>query len=435
MVVTLGRLSLLCGLLYGFSAQAVDLQTIYQWAVMQDPTFAAADAIRLSTREAVPQAFSTLLPNLSIAATDETNRNSTSASTATYYNRLKSKSVSLQQPLINVSAWSKVQQSLHTRTQAEATFEVARQDLIMRVAEQYFAILKAQDALTFATSQRTAFIHQLEQTKQRFEVGIVAITDMYDAQASLDNAIALVVSANNDLANEYEKMRQITGSPVEEVAQVSQELPLLSPDPNDEEAWIDMAEQNNPALQASREVRNIAKSKIWTQRFEHLPTVTAFAQMNHESSAPGGLGVDGTSKVVGISANWNLLSGGSVLSLTRQARADYLASDQYYESLYRQTISQTHQAYRGMLSGAQRVRSLKQAVLSHQRALEASQAAYDVGTRTIVDVLKAETNLLQAQQQYASARYDMILQYLSLKQQSGILSPSDVLEVNQWLMS
>jgi outer membrane protein len=429
------RLSLLCGLFYSFSTQAVDFQTIYQWAVMQDPTFAAADANRLSTREAYPQALANLLPNLSGTATEERATSSNSASTTTSFARMKNQSISLQQPLINVAHWTKLQQSLHTRTQAESTFEAARQDLIMRVATQYFSILKAQDALTFATSQRRAFMHQLEQTKQRFEVGIVAITDVYDAQASLDNSIALVVSAHNDLANEYEKMRQITGSPVEEVAQVSDELPLLSPDPNDEEAWIDMAEQNNPALQASREIRNIAKSNVWTQRSGHLPTLTAFAQLNHETTTPGGLSIDGTSKIYGVSANWNLISGGSVLSLTRQARADYLAADQKYEALYRQTISQTHQAYRGMLTGSQEVRSLKQAVLSNQSALDATQAAYDVGTRTIVDVLTAETNLLQAQQNYAAARYNMILQYLTLKQQSGILSPSDVLEVNQWLVS
>lgn len=427
------QFSVLCGLLWGFStAHAVDLQTIYQWAVMQDPTFATADAVRLSTREAYPQALAGLLPSLSATATTE--KVDPNITATGRYHHQKNQTLSLQQSVFNVPNWTKLKQSLRTRTQAEATFEAARQDLIIRVSSQYFSILKAQDALTFAATQRNAFAHQLEQTKQRFEVGIVAITDVYDAQASLDGSIALEVSAKNALANEYEKLRQITGSPVEEVASVSQELPLLSPDPNDEEAWIDMAEQNNPALQASREARTIAKSGVWTQRTAHLPTVTAFAQLNHDLSSPRYI-TDGTTKTYGLSANWNLVSGGSVLSLTRQARADYLAADQVYEGLYRQTLSKTHQAYRGMLTGAQEVKSLKQAVLSNQSALDATQAAYDVGTRTIVDVLTAQTNLLQAKQNYSTARYDMILQYLTLKQQAGILSPSDILEVNQWLVS
>ncbi len=410
-------------------ASAVDLQTIYQWAVMQDPTFAMADATRLSTQEVHPQALANLLPTLSVATTNQRNK-SNSPTTTDYY--AYSKALTLSQPLFDTPKWVKLKQAGHTLTATEASFEAAEQDLIIRVATQYFAVLKAQDTLSFSTGQRAAFEKQLDQVKQRFEVGVAAMTDLQDAQSRRDSAVAQEIVAKTALEDEYERLRQITGSPAEELATLSTEAPLLSPDPLDEDAWVDMAEQRNPALHAAKETKIVAREEIWHQRMNHLPTLSAFAELSKANTAPPGV-INVTQKIVGLTGSWNLFNGGTVLSQTRQARADYLKADQQWEYAFRQTVSLTRQAYRGMLTSAESTKAFQQALISAKSDLEATQAAYEVGTRTIVDVLSAETNLLQARQNVASARYDIILNYLRLKQQAGLLSPSDVVEINQWL--
>ena len=416
---------------FGFTPAcfAVDLQTIYQWAVMQDPTLSAAEAIRLSQREAYPQAIAPLLPNLSASANSqfvETNQ-----SGASDYNQ-RGVSLLLQQSLFNTPNWVRLKQAAHTKTAADNRLEAASQDLIVRVAKQYFSVLSAKDTLEFASRQKEAFEQQLQEVKQHFDAGVAPIADLQDAQARRDTSAANALVAENQLEDEYERLREITGSPIEELATLSAEAPLLRPDPMDEDAWVDMAEQNNPALSAVREDRSIAKADIWRQRSQHLPTVSAFAELSRDKS-PTTANNEVFNRAVGLTASMNLFSGGSVLSQTRQARADYLKADEDWELLYRQTVSNTRQAYRGMLTSSEQVKAFKQAVISNQSALEATKIAYDVGTRTIVDVLNAETNLLQAQQNESSARYNLILQYLLLKQQAGILSVADIVDVNQWL--
>lgn len=423
------KLCLIACLLGSSSAWAVDLQTIYQWAVMQDPTYAGAEATRLSKREAFPQAFANVLPNLSASANTQfvkTDRANTSD-----YNQ-NSASLLLQQPLFNASNWVQLKQASYVKTGADYAFDGAAQALILKVAQQYFLVLSANDALAFASHQKEAFEQRLAQIKQHFDAGVAPIADLQDAQARRDTAAANQLLAEKQLEDAYEKLREITGSPIEELAVLSQDAPLLTPDPEDEDAWVDMAEQNNPDLLALRYTRSAAKSEIWKQRAQHLPTLNAFAELSR-SKSPTYNNVSISDRTVGLTASMNLFSGGSVLSQTRQARADYLKSDEDWELLYRQTVSNTRQSYRGMLTSREQVVAFRQAVLSNQSALEASKVAYEVGTRTIVDVLDAETNLLQAIQNESQARYNLILQYLQLKQQAGILSPADIVDVNQWL--
>jgi len=418
--------------------EAADLLTIYRLAQSNDPTLQSAKESQLAAIEALPQARAQFFPTVQAQSTHtayNTATNNLSAippntSTRTHYNQT-TYGLSLKQPIFYYQQWVQLSKASEQVKGANAAFAAAEQDLIVRTVQRYFGVLKAFDALKFSTAQRKAFAKFLEQTEQRYKVGLIANTDVQIAKAQYDSAYAQEIAAENDLSNKKEILREITGEPIDHFAFLRTVLALKSPEPDKVEDWVAQAFEHNYALQAQQFSVNAARLDIRLQQGGHLPSLNINSNITHKNDSPYDPG--NRTGQVGLAVSMPIFSGGSVRSETRQAVHLYEKNKKDWETAHRQTESSTRQAFRGVLTQISQASALNQAIVSNKSALDATEAAFNVGTRTIVDVLNAQTNLIQAEKDYANARYDYIIQSIQLKQAAGILNPEDVQHINAWL--
>lgn len=416
-------------------AQAEDLVCVYELALRNDPTLEAAKETQKAIREALPQAQAQFMPNVNASASllknHTTSRLNPNSSTRQSYTS-NEYTVTLTQPVYHFEHWATLAQAGDTIRAAKMSYFAAEQDLIMRTAERYFAVLLAEDTLHFAKARRNSFGRFLDQSEQRYRVGLIAVTDVQIARARHDNAYSQEIAAATELANQKEKLSEITGVRLDELAKLRNNIKLVPPVPMDMEQWVNKSITQNLELQASRYQAGAAKADIQVKRAGHLPTVDLMGQYDHNAiNTP--FATKGATRSLGVKVNLPVFSGGSVSSKTRQSVHNFLKADSEYEVLHRTVESLARQSYRNINSEIDQVNALKQAVISNQGALRATEDSFNVGTRTIVDVLNSQSDLIKAQQELSTARYNYILDSLRLKKAAGILCPTDLQHINAWL--
>lgn len=420
------------------TTQAEDLMSIYQLAVQNDPQLQAAKEQLQAARESKSLARSQLLPTIGVGATyDSVKRdlktlNGTPVDSSSSYKE-KGLGLSLTQPLFRRDRFLQLEQADSTIAQAEAQYASSQIDLMVRSTTAYFDILSAEDDLRVAMAEREATGRQLEQAQQRFDVGLIAITDVHEAQAAFDAARASEIAAENSLDNAWEALFEIIGSqPKSNLAKLGEELLLKPPVPNDLQAWSDTAQQQNFGILAANANLESLRKEVDVSKAGHYPTLDLVGGYNiSRSDAETATEADLGS--IGLSLEVPIYTGGAVSAQTRQARANYRAAQQSVDQTRRAVNRQVRDAYRGVLSTISQVEALKAATISAQSALESTQAGYDVGTRTIVDVLNVQRNLFSSQRDYLNSRYGYILNGLALKSAAGTLSEEDLQRVNAWL--
>lgn len=452
-------------LMIGSQARADSLLEVYQQALQSDPLIHEAEARRLATLEAVPQARAGLLPQLNLSASYGRNQSDTTSPENYFFGGqfiegTQTTDVDQDATIWNVNlnqtvfSWDQVVglKQAHKRVaKAEADREAAQQELILRVTTRYFAVLAAEDRLTSINADRLAIARQLEQAKQRFEVGLIAITDVQESQAAYDQSVASEIAAKRDLATAREYLREITGQYVRSLSAVKEDFPLRTPEPASEADWVDQAMSQNLGLVASRLDEEIARAEVAYRRTGHYPKIELVASMgsqsqdgdvdvNFDSSAlPSPItdtwGIDSTSdrNSIAIQLSVPLFAGGRTSSRVREAVHLHRASREQLQRVARETERATRDAYLGVLSEISRVNALKQAVASSRTALEATEAGFEVGTRTIVDVLNSQRSVYNAITNYYAARYDYVINVLKLKQAAGTLRIQDLEQVDRWL--
>ena len=434
------------------------LLEVYQQALQSDPLIHEAEARRLAAEEAAPQARGLLFPQIEANAGWASNESSGSRivqgpndpngdptfvpSAFDGDSTTKNWDVGLRQTVFRWDQVVGLKQAGKRVAQAGADYEAAQQDLMIRVAARYFDVLGAEDVLTSIHADRLAIARQLEQAKQRFEVGLIAITDVQESQAAYDQSVADEIGAKRSLATSRELLREITGQYVATLAAPVEELPLPSPNPADEASWIDQALTQNLLLISSRLGEEVARYEISFRRTGHYPTLDLVAGRRYnESVGDTAFGVsnpqptdnDNTVDSIGLQFRLPIFSGGATSSRVREAVYLHRASLEQLQRVSRETERATRDAYLGVMAEISRVKALKQAVASSQTALEATQAGFDVGTRTIVDVLNSQRALYTAITNYYRSRYAYIGNVLLLKQAAGSLQVQDLEEIDRWL--
>ncbi len=448
-------------------AYGVDLATVYEDALRADPTLKEAAANRMATMESKPQALASLLPQVSGQYVYDKSYNQ---GTSTFQQVLFDPNdqpigvqnvqtsfkespderqfwqLSLTQTLFRWDQFVALQQADKQVAQAEARYRAAQQDLMARSSQRYFDVLGARATLVAGEAARDAIGRQLEQAEKRFEVGLIAITDVQEAQASYDSAVAGVIEAKRSTATAQEFLREITGQYYENLADAGPDTPLIPPNPADVDVWVDTALNRNLTLQASRIGADISRDQISIQKSGHMPTVDFFANRGKNNDKkerrtrpdPNDFGFgDANQKVYsdvwGVQLQVPIYSGGSVRSNVKEAVYQHRASQEQLERVARETERSVRDAYLSVTSEISRVRALARSVESNETALRATEAGFEVGTRTTVDVLDSRRNLFEAQRDYAQSRYTYVVNALLLKQAAGNLSPADINEVNGWL--
>jgi outer membrane protein len=421
---------------------AVDLITVYQQALSSDPVFKQALATYQSDMEKVPQAVAVLLPNLSLSGEgglEKDMRSGTAGSNSSQ--RTLGFGLSLTQTVFNFAEWKALSSASYTVKASQATYSAAAQDLMIRTATAYFNVLEKQEILKQTIANKTALYQTYQQAKVSYEVGLKAITDVYDAKASYDQSVATYVGAKNDVDNAKEDLRQITGEYYTQFAMLEYSLPLIVPAPRDIDQWVGLSNQQNWNLISARYTVLAARETLTQQRAGHLPTLGFSADYDNTNktilSGATSTSAEGAGRTRALSAALTLslpiFSGGMTSSQVRQALAQAALADEQREQSSRTAVNDTRKAYLAIVSGIQTVQADQQTIKSNQSALEGTREGYKVGTRTMVDVLIAQSSLFTSLQQYAKDRYAYVISLLTLKQAAGTLSGQDLVAINQWL--
>lgn len=450
-------------------AGAVSLLDAYRDALRSDPTLREAAALRLATLETKPQARAALLPQFEGTGSYERQY---ASGTQNFTQRIETGEVvtlttgfeqdteprrawqlRATQTLFRWDQWVALRQADRQLARAEAEFRAAEQDLMARVAQRYFEILGARATLMAAEAAKEAIGRQLEQAEKRFEVGLSAITDVQEAQASFDSATATVIEAKRTLAVAREFLREITGEYYQDIADAGPDVPLVSPNPLDVDEWVRTALARNLNLEAARLGAEISRGDIDSRQAGHYPALELFvARGNTRVTAqrrdrpqplPGEpepdlqpyrpANSDFWQDSYGVQVRVPFYSGGAVASQVREATYRHQASQHLLERTARQTERQARDSYLSVTSEISRVQALAQAVQSSQTALRATEAGFEVGTRTTVDVLQSRRLLFESQRDYANSRYAYLVNALLLKQAAGILREADIEEIDSWL--
>jgi len=416
-------------------AAADDLVSVYRQALDSDPTFQAAGASYQAALEIRPQSRAGVLPELGVTGSYSRDRFDPRTTGPTTYATNQTYTLGLRQPVFRLDRFIQLEQADSRIAQADAEYAAARQDLIIRVATAYFTLLGAQDNLEFVRADKLALTRTLDQAQQRFEVGLAAITDSLKAQAAYDIAVSDEISAEQLLADAREALRELTATLPEEPEVLTANIPLLAPEPATVGDWVTAASEQNPQLLAARAAATTAREEVRVQRSGHYPTVDLTANYSYRENRFGGITpLERDDSAVGLELNLPLYQGGRVSSQTREFRYRYSQALEEQVRQQRAVERQTRDNYRGVISGISRVNALARAIQSNEKAYEAAQAGFDVGTRDIVDVLDAQRELLGARRDHARSRYDYLLSTLRLKQAAGILQESDLVQVNEWLV-
>ena len=416
---------------------AENLVDVFQSALVNDPQLLAEAAAQRAVGELNSQATARFLPQFSLSANNGKVKRQSSAQTfgedREYNNH--GYTLSLTQPLYRQENYIQSNQADIAIEQAAANYQIAEQALILRVAERYFDFLSRQDEVKFSESEKEANAKQLEQVQQRFDLGLATITDLSESQAGYDLANADVITAENELANSRERLLETSGLYLEGLIPLASETPLVRPVPEESEEWIAVALVQNPNLRVVQKSKEDAQQVIALEKSGHYPSLDIVGEKNYTSQSDSSFG--GSSKVhqesVSIRFNLPIFEGGGVSSRVRQASHRLDEAMQNEEAQRRAVVRQGREAYNGVMSGISRVKALKQALVSGQKALESTEAGYEVGTRTTVDVLNVRRDLFRAKRDYANARYEYILSSLRLKQAAGTLSQNDLAQINTWL--
>lgn len=444
------------------SAPAADLLAVYQRALQNDPQLREAEAIRLAALETKPQALSALLPQLSGSGLVSRERD-TGPSTITqplssppgpvllqtypFDGRIDTTThkygIDLKQNLFRWENWVALQRADAQVAQAEADYQAAQQDLMERVAQRYFDVLAAQDDLEAQQVALTSIQRQLDQAESRFQIGLIAITDVEEARAAHDTGAAAVIAAKRTLASTIELLREITGDAFDWLARPIEPFELASPDPVSEDRWVDMALQQNLSLVSSRLAADIARENVSAARGGHFPSLDLIGSRYKmttngtdtftDGQSAGGTTLDQNQRTIGLQLTFPIYAGGMVSSQVRQAVYQHRAAKERVERVARQTEHDARDSYLGVLSEISRVKALRRAVESNATSLRATESGYEAGTRTAVDVLQSRQLWVQAQTDYSRSRYDYMLNVLKLQLAAGILSQQSLERINSLL--
>lgn len=429
------------------ASNAEDLLQVYEIATANDPTVLKAKAQADAQAYNSDSAMSALLPQIGLTMgytkSDSTSYQSfADATTLTEVdssNDQFTRGLSLSQTLFDLGAWNSLNIADKQALQATAQYDFAKQDLIVRVADGYFNVLSAIDNLEFVQSEKRAIERQLEQTKQRYAVGLTAITDVHEAQAQYDNSVAQEIVAKNGVETAREQLREITGKYHAKIDFLNTDTFSTVTPAKDSTDFIKVAEQQNLSLQVSKVTVDIAKDQIDLAQSGHYPKLTLDASYGDTLTDReiNNVTINNQPRSdqasVGVNFSVPIYSGGATTAATNQARAFYVAASEDLESTLRGVTRSVITSYNQVVSDIATYHALQQAVVSAESALKATEAGFEVGTRTIVDVLVSTQNLFNAKSNLANVRYRYVLSTLRLKQAAGTLTPDDLVAINQGL--
>lgn len=424
---------------------ADNLMQVYAQAVKSDPIFSQAQSNWQAQKMNLPIAEAGYLPQFTVTANGGpgfTNSGSAFFGGEGTTNSQYGYNLSLSQTIFNVAAWAQIKSAGASVKAATATYLAAQQSLMQRTVQTYLNVLQAYDQLRYTVANKKAVKQQLVIATEQFRVGLIAITNEYEAKANYDQVVAQQIAAQNNLNTQLEALRQLTGRNYASLQKLGKKLPLICPQPNNIDQWVDVANTQNYSIKAQNYNVQAAMEKIKQQAASNYPSIAltgAYAggnsTQNLNSTSTAGLSTSGsyTSGNIGLSLNYQPIQGGLILASTQQARYNYATAAGLLEQTHRNVVYQARSSFLSVLSNVSQLKADRQTIVSARNALAATEAGLKVGTHTMVDVLTVMTALYHAQEQYAIDQYTYINNLIGLKAAAGTLSVADLQQINTWL--
>ncbi len=410
------------------SASAENLGDIYRLALANDPVYAAARETYKAGQEKLPQARAGLLPNVNATAFARNSDTDSSLGSGTTSTQPYGYGISLVQPIYRKQSLETYEQAKLSVLLAEQELQLALQDLLLRTAQAYFDVLKAQDDVATAQAQKQAFAEQLAQAKRSFEVGAATIVDTYEAQARYDLTTAQEIAALNELEVKRRALEKIINQPAPKLAALAPKVTLTPPTPDSMDAWVRQAQENSLGVIMNQTAEEIARREVDKQRGGYHPNLdlsASYSDSRNTSTTLGGTEVNVKSGVIGLELSWPIYQGGGTDSRVREAVAKLEKARNDLDNARRQAALDARQAYLGVVSGAARVKAYEQALASTELQLKSTKLGLEVGVRTRVDVLNVEQQLYTTQRDLYSSRYQSLIAGLQLKAAAGTLTEDD----------
>jgi outer membrane protein len=438
----LAKVVIAAAALVSLSARADDLMQVYNQALAADPVFAQAQSTWKSQKMNLPIAEAGYLPQVTVNANSSRNyiqtfpglsTNVASGVSATSYTWQYGYSVNVTQPIFNLAAWESIKNADATVKAATASYLAAQQSLIQRTATAYFNVLQAYERLRYTVANKRAVWQQFLTAREQFRVGLIAITDEYDARSRYDQVVANQIAAQNELNIQLENLRAITGRGYVALSGLGKQLPLVRPQPDNMDLWVTVSTKQNYDLKAQNYSVLAAMQTIKQQAAGGYPSINLQGGVSdsHVVGSPPDTAQDAGN--LGLALTYEPIQGGLVIASTEQARYNYVTASGKLEQVHRSVINQTRSSYLSVLSLISKVQADKQNIISASNALDSTKAGLHVGTRTMVDVLRDLTSLYLAQQQYMNDQYDYVSNLIKLKAAAGTLSVDDLKQINTWL--
>lgn len=419
---------------------AEDLLQVYRDARGYDAQYAAARHALEAGREKLPQGRALVLPTLNLAANatntriDSESRDVSLAPSFARDTRAHAYTLTFTQPIYRKQYFLQYEQTAFQVRQAEASFGLTAQDLIVRVAQSYFDTLAAQDTLELVRAQKAAVSEQLALAKRNFDVGTATITDTHEAQARHDLIVAQEIAAENDLENKHRALQQFTGKSYAALKPLRPEMRLSLPVPVGAQRWVDLSEKQSYPVRIQEAATEISRLEVERNRAGRLPTldlVATHGQTSQTGSIYSAVGTDSATTTVGLQLALPLYQGGAIRSREREAAANFEKAKEELENARRSSAFSARQSYLAVINGIAQVQALEQALVSSQSALDSNRLGYEVGVRINIDVLNAQQQLYSTRRDLALARYNTVTSHLRLKAAAGALSEEDLEQVNR----
>ena len=419
--------------------QAEDLIEVYNVAVKNDPELLAVEAKHKAVMQEYPIARSYLLPNLKFSASSQRTRESIDGSV---YGRSSSTSqfttdeysINLKQPLYRRDLFTLLEKSEYEVAKSLAERDAARQDLIIRVSKAYFNILDSIDNINYVQSEKAAIKSQLNESKKRLEVGLIAITDYAEAQASYDLSETQYIEAENLSDLTKESLYVLTGKQFENFSTLALDIKVNQPQPNNIKSWENFAIKQNLELLAYKRAQDIAISNVKYERSKHFPTLDIYGVVKETDKGGGSSGeFESNNDYIGLELNIPIFIGGNTYYSSK--KASYLEEQARYDLIKkkREVVKETRQAFLNLKTSISKVNASKKALESNELSAKYNKAGFEVGTRSTTDVLLSLKDLFKAKRNYSKAKHEYLLSKLQLKKSIGTLSVEDLKIINSWL--
>lgn len=346
--------------------------------------------------------------------------------------QLKQYGVTVTQPLIRMDRWHRYKRAQILDNAARADLAYAQQELIIRTAEAYFGVLKAQEELRLAQAEEKMLRTQLTEIKNRYRLGLLRDTDVFEVQAQYDLASAAVIILQGQVEALKENLTLLTGQPIDLVSPLPKDIPIDPPQPLELAEWEDFAKRTNYQLLAAQFLAQAAEKEVTEKKAGHAPTADLFFDYRHNDIG-GDFTPSSDTATIGVRISVPLYTGGITSSMTKEAQHRSQSAKDDVELARRNAIRETRQYHTKVLADVAGVNARLRAVRSNNSSLRSIRSGWESGIRSLTDVLAAQRKVFQARKEYANARYDYILDTLKLKKSAGVLTPEDLQTLNSWL--